>query len=57
MLYEVITQLFLQLMIPHHEGALTMVSELLSKSGSAYDPLLFEFVNDVQNDQNAGHKI
>ncbi len=46
-------QLFLELMITHHEGALTMVDELLSQPGSAYDPLLFEFVNDVDNDQNA----
>ncbi len=41
-------RLFLELMIPHHEGALTMVSALLSRSGSAYDPILFRFVNDVE---------
>lgn len=46
-------QLFLTLMITHHEGAVTMVKELLKKPGSAYDPVLFDFVNDVTNDQKA----
>ncbi|MCF6293359.1 MAG: DUF305 domain-containing protein [Robiginitomaculum sp.] len=46
-------QLFLTLMITHHEGAVTMVKELLKKRGSAYDPVLFDFVNDVTKDQNA----
>jgi len=44
---------FLQLMISHHAGALEMVEDLLEQSGSAYDPTLFEFVNDVSNDQAA----
>ncbi|MDM7860345.1 DUF305 domain-containing protein [Alteromonas sp. ASW11-36] len=44
---------FLDLMIPHHEGAVRMVNDLLSKDGSAYDPLLYDFVNDIVNDQNA----
>ncbi len=46
-------RLFLQLMITHHEGAVTMVEELLEQPGSAYDPVLFEFANDVENDQTA----
>ncbi len=46
-------QLFLRLMITHHEGALTMVEELLDTQGSARDPALYEFVTDVQNDQEA----
>jgi uncharacterized protein (DUF305 family) len=46
-------QLFLKLMIPHHEGAVKMVEELLEQPGSAYDPVLFEFTTDVTNDQNA----
>jgi uncharacterized protein (DUF305 family) len=45
--------LFLQLMIKHHEGALSMVGALLKKPGSAYDPVLFEFTTDVTNDQKA----
>ena len=44
---------FLQLMITHHEGAVTMVEELLEQPGSAYEPTLFEFTTDVTNDQNA----
>ncbi len=46
-------RLFLQLMITHHEGALTMVEELLERPGSAYDPVLFEFTTDITNDQTA----
>ena len=46
-------RMFLQLMITHHEGAVTMVEELLDQPGSAYDPMLFEFANDVTNDQTA----
>ena len=46
-------RMFLQLMITHHEGAVTMVEELLEQPGSAYDPVLFEFTNDVTNDQTA----
>ncbi|MDJ0709518.1 MAG: DUF305 domain-containing protein [Woeseiaceae bacterium] len=46
-------RLFLQLMIPHHEGAITMVEELLERPGAAYDPMLFEFTSDIVNDQAA----
>lgn len=46
-------QLFLTLMIAHHEGATKMVEELLDQPGSAYDPVLFQFVNDVTNDQTS----
>ncbi|MHA7899891.1 MAG: DUF305 domain-containing protein [Henriciella sp.] len=46
-------ELFLTLMIRHHEGAVTMVEDLLDKPGSAYDPVLFDFVNDITNDQTA----
>jgi len=45
--------LFLELMIAHHEGAVKMVEELLEQPGSAYDPVLFEFTNDVTNDQSS----
>ena len=44
-------ELFLRLMIAHHEGALDMVKELKRQPGSAYDPLMFEFVSDLSNDQ------
>jgi uncharacterized protein (DUF305 family) len=46
-------RLFLRLMIPHHEGAIRMVKDLLDQSGSAYDPVLFDFVSDIMNDQEA----
>ena len=46
-------RLFLELMIPHHEGAVKMVKELLDQPGSAYDPVLFEFTSDVTNSQTA----
>lgn len=44
---------FLTLMIDHHQGAITMVRDLLSSAGSAYDPVLFQFVNDIVNDQTS----
>ena len=43
---------FLTLMIAHHEGAIEMVEALMEQPGSAYDPTLFEFTNDVTNDQS-----
>ena len=46
-------ELFLRLMITHHQGALTMVEDLLDTQGSARDPAFYEFVTDVQNDQDA----
>jgi uncharacterized protein (DUF305 family) len=46
-------RLFLTLMIAHHEGAVKMVEELLEQPGSAYDPVLFQFANDVTNDQTS----
>ena len=45
-------RLFLELMITHHEGAVTMVEELLEQPGAAYDPVLFEFTTDVTNSQS-----
>ena len=46
-------RMFLELMIEHHKGAIVMVQDLLGRSGSAYDPVLFQFVNDIVNDQNS----
>ncbi len=45
--------MFLRLMITHHEGAITMVDNLTSQQGSAYDPVLFDFINDVEADQES----
>ena len=41
---------FLTLMIAHHEGAIEMVDNLMDQPGSAYDPVLFEFTNDITKD-------
>ena len=46
-------QLFLQLMITHHAGAVDMVEKLLEQPGSMNDPVLFEFTGDITNDQTA----
>lgn len=46
-------RLFLERMIAHHEGAITMTRKLLDQPGSAYDPVLAEFVSDVANEQQA----
>lgn len=46
-------RLFLERIIAHHEGAVKMVADLLARSGSAYDPVLYRFVNDVTNEQQA----
>ena len=40
-------RLFLELMIQHHEGALTMVKELMATPGAAQDSSVFQFVADV----------
>ena len=45
--------LFLELMIEHHAGAVTMVENLLDQPGSAQDSLLFAFTSDVTADQSS----
>ncbi|MCU0947050.1 MAG: DUF305 domain-containing protein [Porphyrobacter sp.] len=42
---------FLTLMIAHHEGALTMVKDLLREPGSAADPVLYQFISDIETEQ------
>ncbi|MEL6541231.1 MAG: DUF305 domain-containing protein [Pseudomonadota bacterium] len=46
-------RMFLTLMIRHHEGAIEMVDDLLGEPGTASDPVLFQFVGDIENDQEA----
>jgi uncharacterized protein (DUF305 family) len=46
-------RLFLARMITHHEGAIIMVNKLLEQPGSAYDPVLADFVGEVSNEQQA----
>ena len=46
-------RLFLQFMIRHHEGALTMVAELFGTNGAGQEPEIFRFASDVDADQRA----
>ena len=46
-------RLFLEGMIKHHGGALTMVAELLSHAGAGQDSEIFAFLSDVDADQRA----
>lgn len=43
--------LFLTFMIQHHQGAITMVQQLLGTQGGAQDGLVFRFAADVNADQ------
>ena len=45
-------RLFLELMIKHHQGALTMVENLLDQRGAAQDSQLFAFTSDITSDQS-----
>ena len=44
-------RLFLQAMIRHHQGAISMVDELLASEGAAQDDLVYKFASDVYADQ------
>jgi uncharacterized protein (DUF305 family) len=46
-------RLFLTFMIQHHQGALTMVQELINTPGAAVDGRIFQFASDVNADQTA----
>jgi uncharacterized protein (DUF305 family) len=46
-------RLFLERMISHHEGAITMTEKLLKQPGSAYDPVLENFTTEVTTEQKA----
>ena len=48
---EEFDRLFLEYMIQHHEGAITMVRTLFATSGGAQDSEIFQFANDVETDQ------
>jgi uncharacterized protein (DUF305 family) len=50
-------RLFLQGMIQHHGGALTMVKDLYNTAGAGQDAELFNFTSDVDNGQRAEIKI
>jgi len=42
---------FLTLMIAHHQGAIDMVKDLLKQPGSAADPVLYQFIADIESEQ------
>jgi uncharacterized protein (DUF305 family) len=44
-------RLFLELMIKHHAGALTMVDDLFAQPGAGQEPDVFAFASDVEADQ------
>ena len=44
-------RLFLQFMIRHHQGAITMVEELFASHGAAQDEFVFRLASDVYADQ------
>ena len=44
-------RLFLQGMIRHHQGAITMVDQLFSANGAGQDETVFRFASDVFADQ------
>lgn len=44
-------RLFLELMIKHHQGALTMVEELFAMPGAGQESEIFAFAADVNADQ------
>lgn len=49
---EAFDVLFLQRMIAHHRGAVTMVNDLSSSQGAAQDETVFKFAADVAVDQS-----
>ena len=44
-------RLFLEFMIKHHEGALTMVKDLFTQPGAGQESEMFAFASDVDADQ------
>jgi uncharacterized protein (DUF305 family) len=46
-------RLFLEYMIRHHEGAVTMVATLFFTNGAGQDPEVFRLASDVDADQRA----
>jgi len=50
-------RLFLEGMIQHHGGALTMVKDLFDTAGAGQDAVLFNFTTDVDSGQRAEIRI
>jgi uncharacterized protein (DUF305 family) len=49
---ESFDRLFLEYMIAHHEGALTMLEQLFLISGAGQEPQVFQFIAHVDADQS-----
>ena len=49
---ETFDRLFLNAMIRHHQGAITMVEQLFASYGAAQDDVIFRFASDVVADQS-----
>src|SRR5438105_5672981 len=45
-------RLFLQFMIQHHQGAITMVNQLFSSQGGGEEEIVYRFASDVYADQS-----
>ena len=54
---EEFDQLFLEGMIQHHNGALSMVKDLFNSAGAGQDAELFNFATDVDSGQRAEIKV
>jgi uncharacterized protein (DUF305 family) len=50
---EQFDKLFLQFMIQHHQGAVSMVDDLFGTYGAAQDQLTFKLANDISADQTS----
>jgi uncharacterized protein (DUF305 family) len=50
-------RLFLEGMIQHHGGALTMVKDLFDTAGAGQDAVLFDFTTDIDSGQRAEIRI
>jgi uncharacterized protein (DUF305 family) len=47
----VFDRLFLELMVKHHDGALTMVKQLFATAGAGQESEIYAFASDVEADQ------
>ncbi|HSM09498.1 MAG TPA: DUF305 domain-containing protein, partial [Gemmatimonadota bacterium] len=50
---EEFDRLFLQFMIQHHQGAVTMVNELVAIPGAAREEAVFKLASDIGADQSS----
>ncbi|MBI4501316.1 MAG: DUF305 domain-containing protein [Gemmatimonadetes bacterium] len=46
-------RLFLKYMVQHHQGAITMVDQLMASPAAAQDEVVYKFASDIYADQSA----